>query len=59
MSNAARHEGHISDHEAITAILAVPAYRNQFEDALAHTQATPGVTDDPREIERRLHLLLK
>jgi hypothetical protein len=43
----------------IDAILAVPANRERFIDAMAHAQATQGVPDDPKEIERRLHLLLK
>jgi len=48
-----------SDDQIVSAILAVPEYRNQFEDELARTHATPGTPDDPQEIERRLQLLLK
>lgn len=47
------------DDRLVDAILSVPANRDRFIEAMARAQATGGVKDDPREIERRLTLLLK
>ena len=57
MRNNATHPEPENDGEIIAAILAVPAYREQFADALVRSHATPGTKDEPEEIERRLQLL--